>query len=249
MNRDPCGVVWRESYFYFRCMSKLVESSINSHQCIIKLSTLLFGVAAIITVTGVCARIVCTQRQIANRKKFSNGVCFSCFLCFLTRPFALSIFFVVSESISMLCKAHSQTTCAQTAAETARKSTAEMYRRNCINNGRPSGTSKCISLTFSFAAHFSMFPFKVKHCLQVTFPFSLSEMSAYVLWGAILIVTNTYKSGGLLYRIAGLFPHSSFFPILHPRPRTHIHLHSHSLDSIAAAAVFFFAFLMQSFGN
>lgn len=114
-----------------------------------------------------------------------------------------------------------------------------MYRRNCINNERPSGTNKCILLTFSFAAHFSMFPFKVKHCLQVTFPFSLSEMSAYVLWGAILIVTNTYKSGGLLYRIAGLFLHSSFFPILHPHPHTLTHTHSPSLFASSLSSAWF----------
>lgn len=33
---------WWESYFYFHCMSKMVEGSINSHWCIIKLSTLLW---------------------------------------------------------------------------------------------------------------------------------------------------------------------------------------------------------------
>lgn len=38
-------VSWWESNFYSRCMSKLVKSSINSHRCIIKLSTLNGGTA------------------------------------------------------------------------------------------------------------------------------------------------------------------------------------------------------------
>lgn len=36
--KELCGPLrWWKSYFHFCCMSKLVESSINSHQCIIKL--------------------------------------------------------------------------------------------------------------------------------------------------------------------------------------------------------------------
>lgn len=104
----------------------------------------------------------------------------------------------------------------------------------------------CSPLSLSLLT-FSMFPFKVKHCLQVTFPFSLSEMSAYVLWGAILIVTNTYKSGGLLYRIAGLFLRSSFFPNS-PPALTHLHCLLYPLVRLLPLMIFFcFVCLVQSF--
>lgn len=72
-------------------MSKLVESSINSHQCIIKLSTFRYGVTAMVT-AGVCIpysiyniRIIYVKTNCKDEpreKKFSNGIFFLFSLCF-----------------------------------------------------------------------------------------------------------------------------------------------------------------------
>lgn len=60
-------------------------------------------------------------------------------------------------------------------------------------------------------------PAQVKQCSPATFPFSLSEMSAYVLWGTILIVTNIHpKVWWLLLNrqfVSSFSFHSFFFSL------------------------------------
>lgn len=201
MNRGLCGS--EKATFVFRCTSKLVKSSINSHRCIIKLSTLAM-VCVTAMVTGVYIRFVYKDKWQRRTKKVFKQYFFHSFLSV----------FLIAESISMLKNTYSHST--KTSSEFVAK-----YRHNTVHNERPSGTNECICSLSLSQLLFSLF--KVKHCSQVTFPFSLSEMSAYVLWGAILIVTNTYKSGCLLpnRRFVSTFI-AFFFPILHlahlPRP-------------------------------
>lgn len=126
---------WWESYFYCWCLSKLVKSSINSHRCVIKLST------------GEWRN--CNGDQQQHRQITQNQ---------RTKLSTVLFYFTLHKP---------------------KHTHPRIVLKHVFGSFTATGT-ECISLSLA----------PVKHCSPVTFPFSLSEMSAYVLWGTILIVTN-----------------------------------------------------------